>query len=635
MLTEEQKAYWHPTKNSHIDPNKIGSKSHKDAWWKCEQNHEWNTKISKFTSKCPFCSGRKVLQGFNDLATLYPQLLDEWDYEKNTIKPNEMLYKSSNKTHWKCINNHTWDTPLRNRTIFNSKCSYCIDKNLWEGFNDIQTKIPEVLEYWDYNKNPVLPSSIIYNSRDSFAWKDKTCGHEWKASLFNFRLAKQKCPYCANRTIQQDVNDFVTRYPEVFDEWDYEKNLIDPKSIKSDDVTKYWWIGKECNHTWVQTVNKRIYRKAGCVYCKNQQVLKGFNDLATTRPDIAKAWSSKNKIQPDELISRSKEKIILECEYKHETIVNLKSVFTQKEFCTVCLNRKLGKGFNDFATKQPLLAEEWSPQNSLSPSEVIFNSDEKVLWVCKEKQHVWRKSPKLRAAYPSCPDCLANSYSSKAEMEILEYVQTRFNYDTKTNVRNILPKSEIDIYINDLKLGIEYNGIHWHSTQFKKENYHLSKYLKAIQKGICLIQVSEYDYFFDKDLTLARIQAYFDRKQYDIPHFFIKKKKDEINVFYNENWVGKINYVENVSENLVIIKDSISKISMEFFLKEIINLFVGKKLIFEQSNEWPLPERVISNLNLTVSENKPPVIVNYLFRGQNHSVWDAGKTCFSINTDII
>lgn len=635
MLTKEQKAHWHPTKNSELNPDTLGSKSHKDAWWKCEQNHEWNTKISKFTSKCPFCSGRKVLKGFNDLETLYPELLDEWDYEKNIIKPNEILYKSSDKTYWKCVNNHTWNTALRNRTIFNSKCSYCIDKKLWVGFNDIETKIPEVLEYWDYNKNTVTPNNVIYNSRNTFMWRNPECGHEWKASLFNFRLAKQKCPYCANRNVKQGVNDFVTKYPEIFKEWDYEKNLIDPKSIKSDDLTKYWWIGQECNHSWTQSVNKRVYRNSGCIYCKNQKVLKGFNDLATTRPDLAKAWSAKNKIQPDELISRTNKKIILECEYGHETTVNLKSVFTQKQFCKVCLNRKLFKGFNDFATKQPLLAEEWSSKNSLLPSEVIFNSDKEVLWVCKEKNHIWNKSPKLRAAYPSCPECLANSYSSKAEIEILEYIQKQFKYDIKTNVRNILPKSEIDIYISSLNLGIEYNGIHWHSTQYKKEKYHLSKYLKARSKNICLIQASEYDYFTNRDLTLSRIDAYFDNKQYDISNFISEKQNNEINISYNEKWVGKAIFVENLNENLVIIKNIISTISIESLLRETMRAFSGKKIIFEQNNEWPLPSKTIKNLNLSIYEFIPPTIIDYLFRGQNYSVWDAGKTCFSVNTDII
>ena len=41
---------------------------------------------------CPYCAGQKVLEGYNDLATTNPELLEEWDYQKNTIKSNYVCY---------------------------------------------------------------------------------------------------------------------------------------------------------------------------------------------------------------------------------------------------------------------------------------------------------------------------------------------------------------------------------------------------------------------------------------------------------------------------------------------------------------------------------------------------------------
>ncbi|PGN53609.1 hypothetical protein CN978_30470 [Priestia megaterium] len=55
---------WHPTRNEDLTPQEVVAGSHKRVWWKCEQGHEWQSKVaSRTTSKhnyCPYCIGRKV-----------------------------------------------------------------------------------------------------------------------------------------------------------------------------------------------------------------------------------------------------------------------------------------------------------------------------------------------------------------------------------------------------------------------------------------------------------------------------------------------------------------------------------------------------------------------------------------------
>ena len=52
--------------------------------WKCKNGHEWVTTLNNRArgSNCPYCSGRYAISGENDIATLFPELLKEWDYEK-------------------------------------------------------------------------------------------------------------------------------------------------------------------------------------------------------------------------------------------------------------------------------------------------------------------------------------------------------------------------------------------------------------------------------------------------------------------------------------------------------------------------------------------------------------------------
>ena len=60
--------------------------------------------------------------------------------------------------------------------------------------------------------------------------------------------------------------------------------------------------------------------------------------------------------------------------------------------------------------------------------------------------------------------------------------------------RTILAGLEIDIYLPDYKLGIEFNGDYYHSSAFKDKYYHQHKSLLAISKGINLVHIWEHEW---------------------------------------------------------------------------------------------------------------------------------------------
>jgi hypothetical protein len=72
--------------------------------------------------------------------------------------------------------------------------------------------------------------------------------------------------------------------------------------------------------------------------------------------------------------------------------------------------------------------------------------------------------------------------------------------------RTILDGYEIDIYIPKLKIGIEYNGLKWHSEKFRDRNYHLMKTELANEKGVKLIQIFEDEYISRKNIVLSKIK---------------------------------------------------------------------------------------------------------------------------------
>ena len=108
--------------------------------------------------------------------------------------------------------------------------------------------------------------------------------------------------------------------------------------------------------------------------------------------------------------------------------------------------------------------------------------------------------------YPvMCPNChpleSGETTTSRIEKEMLAYIQTIYTGKIETNIREIIPPYEIDVYLPELKIGFEMNGVYWHSDKFKDRNYHLRKYLMSKEKGVRLYSIFEDDWKFNKEIV--------------------------------------------------------------------------------------------------------------------------------------
>ena len=89
-LKPELASEW--SEENEIKPTEVSIGSHKKVIWKCKLGHEWIATVKSRTinrTGCPYCSHNKVLAGFNDLATVLPEVAAEWS-DKNEKKPNEV-----------------------------------------------------------------------------------------------------------------------------------------------------------------------------------------------------------------------------------------------------------------------------------------------------------------------------------------------------------------------------------------------------------------------------------------------------------------------------------------------------------------------------------------------------------------
>ena len=94
---------WSP-RNYPLLPSQVTPYANRKVWWRCEHGHEWETLIStrSYGSQCPYCSGIKLLRGFNDLATLHPDLVEEWSIRNGDLTPDSVNDKSSRNVWWHC-----------------------------------------------------------------------------------------------------------------------------------------------------------------------------------------------------------------------------------------------------------------------------------------------------------------------------------------------------------------------------------------------------------------------------------------------------------------------------------------------------------------------------------------------------
>lgn len=256
---------WDYEKNGILAPEQILSSSTKKVHWKCEHNHKWEATVFARTQgkgKCPTCSS---------FAFLYPELMKEWDIEKNSrIEPYRIASKSNKRVWWKCEHGHSWESFIKNRANGNGNCLSC---------QSVGFKFPHLLKEWDYERNVIDPFSLSSgNSRTKVHWKCPH-NHTWKADAYARTNGTNHCPTCQSLGF---------KYPELAKEWHPNKNIeLDIMTISASSGKKVWW---ECErgHEWEATPKHRK-DGTGCPDCPKTKVTPD-NQLSLLYPEISKDW---------------------------------------------------------------------------------------------------------------------------------------------------------------------------------------------------------------------------------------------------------------------------------------------------------------------------------------------------------
>lgn len=218
------------------------------------------------------------------------------------------------------------------------------------------------MEEWDYEKNKELglsPETVGRGSDKKVWWKlsydepntGKYFNFKWEATIYNRVKKGYKCPYLSGHAVWQGFNDLATTHPYLADEWHPTKNNgLKPTEVLSGSPQKAWWLlpyddpvtGKHFDFEWEARIAHRA-KGIGCSFLSNpiKAVWQGFNDLATTHPDLCKEWHPllNDDLKPNRFTAGSQQKIWWLCpDCGHEWQSTISNRTALNKNCPSCKN---------------------------------------------------------------------------------------------------------------------------------------------------------------------------------------------------------------------------------------------------------------------------------------------------------
>ena len=186
------------SKKNKIKPTEVSIGSHKKVIWRCEKGHEWEAAVKRRTinrTGCPYCSHNKVLGGFNDLATLLPDIAAEWSEKNLPLKPDEVNAKSRKNVWWRCSKcGNEWKSVI-NARVKGTVCPVCAEREVLAGYNDLATPDSQLLSEWDYGQNKLKPTEVSRTSAKRAWWKCRY-GYSWSMKINERTILNKGCRIC-------------------------------------------------------------------------------------------------------------------------------------------------------------------------------------------------------------------------------------------------------------------------------------------------------------------------------------------------------------------------------------------------------------------------------------------------------
>jgi hypothetical protein len=272
------------------------------------------------------------------MATTHPQLSAEFDLEKNSPDlPTSLVAGVRKKLWWICQNGHSYCAPGYTR-IVGGGCPICANKIVLAGFNDMATTHSELAAEFALELNDGLtPEQLVAGTHRKLWWHCQS-GHSYQASGLKRSGEGTGCPFCARKKVLPGFNDMATIAPQLVPHFHPTKNAPATPETLAPRTNKTLWWRCEIGHEYRAKAGNRLQAGGlGCPVCSNHQVLAGFNDLATTRPDLARSWhpTKNGETTLQMVLAGTNKKVWWLCDEDHEWFADI-SLRARGRGCPSC-----------------------------------------------------------------------------------------------------------------------------------------------------------------------------------------------------------------------------------------------------------------------------------------------------------
>ena len=355
--------------------------------------------------------------------------------------------------------------------------------------NSLLEHNPELAKEWHPTKNKDLTAADVSKGNNKKVWWQCPKGHSYEASINN-RNRGSGCPFCSGRMTSKE-NSLSEKYPSIAQQWHPTKNgeLLTKDLSYGSGKTVWWRCAKDPSREWQAKICSRTKRNnpTGCPYCKGNRLIADQNSLEAKSPLTAKEWHPElNKhLTPSEVRNGSAQKVWWLCSAGHsyQAQIGNRTKRVNPSGCPYCTN-KLATELTSLASIGSALLKEWDEEmnGDLDPNKILAGSHKKAWWRCA-KNHSWNAVIKSRVQGAGCPFC--SNQSSTPEVRILSELEYIFPGIVS---RYKEEKTEIDLFIPGLRVGVEYDGSYFHRAKEEKDK---AKTQTLLDAGIHLIRARE------------------------------------------------------------------------------------------------------------------------------------------------
>jgi len=387
------------------------------------------------------------------------------------------------------------------------------------------------------------------------------------------------------------------------------------KNINSCDEYKIYTCDK-CSHIKIKTFNRK---KWGVDYfSQTSEYTKKFKKTMFER------WGVEHALQSEELKEKAKktniekfgvENIFMDNEFikrkfkekwgvEHPSEVDEinekikeSKILNDTSLSSSRIRKKIKKTNNErYGTNTPLQSDLIRDNKITNhPNYLKYIGNNTSMFMCELKHIYYIDSSNFhnrkRSNISLCTVCnpIGDSQSIK-EKELYEFIKSIYDLKIIQSYRDTM---EIDIYLPELKLGFEFNGLYWHSEEWKDKNYHLNKTNHFKERGIRIIHIWEDQWDFKKDIIKSQIK----------------------------NWIG-------LTDTKIFAR--------KCHVKQIIDSKISSK--FLDDNHLQGSVRSIIKLGLYKDDNLVSIMTFDNYEGRNkmeEGGWNLSRFCNKLNTNVI